>query len=179
MNKLEMQINKIIDFDIEKKNSFDSMEEIEKIEQKFSIVLPEEYKDFLFKYAGCYIKDDYFYKPIEINPMSSPNGYSSTGYFYGNDIVSAINTYFESELESRLVPICEADGGDLICIDISEKYYGSIYYWPHDTNGVLDDSLFLVQKSFEDFILSFERHKSKDTAVDLDKIKINLDPSLL
>lgn len=91
------------------------------------------------------------------------------------DIVDNIEVY-EEVFERKLLPIAEAGGGDFICLGIKDKYKDKIYYWTHEGEGRLEENIYLIANTFEDFISSFEKHGQK---IDLDDIELFLDDDLL
>uniref|UniRef100_UPI00300B0FA1 SMI1/KNR4 family protein n=1 Tax=Solibacillus ferritrahens TaxID=3098620 RepID=UPI00300B0FA1 len=109
----------------------------------------------------------------------------SIGGFYGitnnaYNIESIIQTY-KGILGSIVMPIADADGGDLICIGLKDKYRGKIYYWYHEGEMTDEDGkeyYYLIANSFEEFILKFSLHERKKN-VNLDDIELFLDENLL
>ncbi len=186
MNKKSKKIlNEIIDSEmvvLKKENVYKSIETIERL---YGVDLPLDYKEFLLEYGGCFIKENRMYQPIEVTPVTPEDGFDSIGYFYGitndaYDIESTIQTY-KGILGSTVMPIADADGGDLICIGLKDTYKGKIYYWYHegettDENG--KEYYYLIANSFEEFILKFSLHERKKN-VNVDDIEIFLDEDLL
>lgn len=173
MNK----IRDIMDVEVLGENKFHSLEEICEFEKKYDISLSDDYKQFVLQYGSGYIKDGYCYKPIEKSPLTPEDGYDSTDYFYGSDIIENIEEY-QDELEGMLLPIADANGGDYICIGIKGKYKEKVYYWFHEGSDEMEESLFLIAETFTDFISSFEKHEEQ-MDISLDDIEIFLDEDLL
>lgn len=178
------KMNEIMDKDISAKNDVLSENDIIRLEQTYEIRIPFEYKEFLKEYGGCYVKDDFMYMLKEASPVTPEDGFDSIGYFYGSrnenifDVIKAnINT-----LGKELLPIADADGGDLICMGTEGVYKGKIYYWYHE--GAFENEedkrgkIYLIAESFDEFILNFRRHE-RDLNIDLDDIEITLDDDLL
>lgn len=63
MEKLKIKLDEIIDFDMKKERQIWEKESITKIEEKYSLSLPEDYIFYLRFYGNDYIKDDYRFKP--------------------------------------------------------------------------------------------------------------------
>ncbi|EOP59975.1 SMI1/KNR4 family protein [Bacillus cereus] len=186
MNKIIKQVlNEIIDSEMVVSKKEDAYKSIETIERIYGVDLPLDYKEFLLEYGGCFIKDNRMYKAIEVNPVTPEDGFDSIGGFYGitNDayeIESIIQTY-KDILGSSVMPIADADGGDLICIGLKDKYRGKIYYWYHEGETINEDGkeyYYLIANSFEEFILKFSIHERKKS-VNLDDIELFLDEDLL
>ena len=132
------------------------------IEKKYNLFFPEDYKNFLLKYGGNYIKDDYLYKPIEKSPITEDDGYDMMDYFLGDDIEENIKDYYEI-FKDNVFPIAAVLSGDLVCMGSKGEYAGKIYSWWHE-NEIDDDpdniraTLYLIANNFRDFIFSFKYH---------------------
>lgn len=185
-NIIKQKLVEIIDSEIVISKKEDAFKSIERIERLYGVDLPLDYKEFLLEYGGCYIKDNIMYQPIEFTPVTPEDGFDSIGYFYGitNDDASNIESIIQNYkgiLENSVMPIADADGGDLICIGLKEQYRGKIYYWYHEGENNDDDGkeyYYLIANSFEEFILSFSFHERKSN-VNLDDIELFLDEDLL
>lgn len=186
MNKEVKQVlNEIIDLDITVSKKEDTFKSIGKIEQIYETELPSDYSEFLEEYGGCFIKDNRMYQPIEETPLTPKDGFESIGFFYGitNDtynIESIIESY-KGLLGNTIMPIADADGGDLVCIGLKGKCRGKIYYWYHEgeklnKNG--EEYYYLIANSFDEFILKFSFHE-RENDVNLDEIELFLDEDLL
>ena len=185
MNKIIKQtLIEIVDPEIVVSQKDDAYKSIETIERLYGVNLPLDYKEFLLEYGGCFIKDNRMYQPIEVTPVTNEDGFDSIGSFYGitndaYDIKSIIETY-KDILGSIVMPIADANGGDLICIGLKDKYRGKIYYWYHENEMTDEDGkehYYLIANSFEEFILKFSLHERKN--VNLDDIELFLDGDLL
>lgn len=184
-NELKRVLNEIIDKKIivpKKNRAYNSIRTIELI---YGVNLPSDYKDFLNECGACLIKDDRMYQPIEITPVTPKDGFDSVGVFYGiadgtYDVISAIKIYMDI-LGSNVMPIADADGGDLICMGLKGKYKGKIYFWYHEEEVSNEDGteyLYLIANSFKEFLLTFTHHK-REKNVNLDDIELFLDDDLL
>lgn len=186
MNKIiKQKLNKMIDLEVVVSKKENAYKSIETIEGLYGVDLPLEYKEFLLEYGGCFIKENFMYQPIEVTSVTPEDGFDSIGGFYGitnnsYNIELIIQTY-KGILGSSVMPIADADGGDLICIGLKDKYRGKIYYWYHE-NETTDEGgkeyYYLIANSFEEFISKFSFHERKKNA-NLDDIEIFLDEDLL
>lgn len=144
MEKIIKQVlNEIIDSEMVVSKKEDAYKSIETIKRIYGVDLPLDYKEFLLEYGGCFIKDNRMYQPIEVTPVTPKDGFDSIGGFYGitsdaYEIESIIQTY-KDILGSSVMPIADADGGDLICIGLKNKYRGKIYYWYHEGETINED----------------------------------------
>lgn len=186
MNKKIKQIlNEIIDSEMAVSKKEGAYTAIETIEGIYGVDLPVDYKGFLLEHGGCFIKDNIMYQPIEVTPVTPVDGFDSVGGFYGitndaYDIESAIQTH-KDILGSFVMPIADADGGDLICVGLKDEYRGKIYYWYHEGETIDEDGneyFYLIANSFEEFILKFSLHE-REGGVSLDDIELFLDDDLL
>lgn len=181
---LKSLLNEIIDTEMVVSKKENANKSIVTIERIYGVKLPLEYKEFLLEYGGCFFKEDRMYQPIEIAPVVHKDGFDSKGGFYGitndtYDIEVVIQTYLEI-LGTDIMPIADADGGDLICLGLKDNYRGKIYYWYHEGEKVDEDGkeyFYLIANSFEEFILKFTPHK-RETNVNLDDIELFLDEDL-
>ena len=148
----------------DKKTVYNSLtnQKITNMERKYNLIFPEDYKQFLLRYGGAFIADDYLYKPIERSPITAKDGYDMVDYFLGDDVEENINDRYEI-FEDNVFPIAAVLNGDLVCMGSKGEYTGKIYYWWHE-NEIDDDpdnireTLYLIANNFRDFIFSFEYH---------------------
>ena len=182
---LKRTLNTIIDMDMSVVTRDNYGNSIKKIELFYNVNIPLDYKEFLLEYGGSFIKEDIMYQPIESTPVTPKDGFDSINCFYGftnnnNDIEEAIKTYHEI-LGTDVMPIADADGGDLICLGLKEDYRDRVYYWYHEEQLVKDDGaehLYLIANTFKEFIFKFKKHVRK-IDIELDDIDIFLDEDLL
>ncbi|MCY8002451.1 MULTISPECIES: SMI1/KNR4 family protein [Bacillus] len=151
---------KLKDFEIEIFSEKDHVkEEIEEIEKKYKIKLPDDYKQFLLKYGASMIcDDDVFYKSLEQDTWSEDE-FQVVEFFYGLeeteldlDIQDKIDTYSERFPEG-IIPIASSPFGNEICLQAKGDDIGKIYFWDHEYRNSEGD-FFLVANTFTDFIKS-------------------------
>lgn len=159
----------------------DSLNEMHKIEKENGYHISSDYKSFINEYGECWIEDNvYTYlreKPVWLVGESVP-----VELFYGleqndYDIREAIKTYNE-QLPEQIIPIADADGGDLICLDVSEINQGKIYFWDHELRDREQD-LFLIADTFTEFIEGLFVVEDDDEDSDIEDINIQLSDDLL
>lgn len=116
--------------------------------------ISSDYKRFISEYGECWIEDN-VYTDLKESPAWLGEEPISVGLFYGleqnkYDIRNVIKTY-EEQLPEHVIPIADADGGDQICLDISEQDQGKIFFWDHELRDGVQD-LFLIADTFTEFI---------------------------
>ncbi|WP_404445886.1 SMI1/KNR4 family protein [Sutcliffiella horikoshii] len=169
MDKLKAKLEQIIDFDLREVNTIWNDEDIEKIEEKHNIQLPNDYKYYLKYYGNDYIKEDYRLTPsLKIKQIQNISQFEIDS-LYGlnndeNNLEDKIRIYKEI-LPDTLIPIADLPGGDLICMGEDDK----IYVWFHDMEG---ENIFLVSNSFKDFIFSISRVQNEES--NMKNVKLNL-----
>ncbi|MCY8087239.1 SMI1/KNR4 family protein [Bacillus sonorensis] len=134
-------------------------EEIKEIEKKYTLNLPEDYKQFLLKYGASMISDDgVYYKSLEKDTWSEDE-FQVVEFFYGLeeteldlDIQDKIDTYAERFPEG-IIPIASSPFGNEICLQAKGDDTGKIYFWDHEYRSTEGD-FFLAANSFTDFIKS-------------------------
>lgn len=140
------------------------IDEIEKFEENIGAKLPPEYKEFLHSFGVLNFNDvDIAFYP-SINDVEEKLSMVS---FYGfsedsNDLRLITNRY-KDRIPSDLIPMVELPGGDQLCIGVSSKTFGKVYYWNHDKEKSQMDSIedmwlpvVLIFNSFADLIMSFQ-----------------------
>lgn len=149
--------------------------ELKRFQEYFGFQVSAEYQYILERYAGIYIRENYGFQALEKTPLTDESGFDVLSYFFPlkdrNNIFDKYRMY-ERQLPVDLIPIGELDGGNLLCLD---QVSNGIYIWIHDEEG---RNIHLVQKSMQDFILSFREMKHKEYA-DLGIVKAEFSPGFL
>ncbi|WP_332284347.1 SMI1/KNR4 family protein [Bacillus safensis] len=96
------------------------LNEMDKIEEENGYHISSDYKSFINEYGECWIEDN-VYTSLREKPVWFVGESVPVELFYGleqndYDIREAIKTYKE-QLSEQIIPIVDADGGDLICLD--------------------------------------------------------------
>jgi len=153
------------------------------IEAVFNSYLPQFYKDFYIKVGAFSFLELVCTKCIDPSRVMVKRNKVNVGDFYcitGNDksSIDKVLSTFQEQLPIGLLPICDGELGDIICMSLRNADYEYIYYLHHESPPGND--LFLVAKSFEDFIMSLEIHKEASGDDDLvKKMKMELSPQML
>lgn len=153
-------------------------ENVEGIEKRYSISLPELYKRFLLRYEDSEFEREIQFRTIEKTPWSHGDDFESLGSFFVisdgiNNLEKKIEQYYD-RLPTSILPIADDSAGNLLCIGVKDdEYQGKIYFWDHENefvakvmlneglNGASSiedywENIYLVAGSFIDFIRSLE-----------------------
>ena len=142
-------------------------------------VIPQSYADFLKKYNGGDTEDMVcrFKRDSEIEPVLIVS-------FFGvnrNDDKDILRLYrdYNGRIPSTSIPIAEAEGGNVICLNLSDFGYGGVYYWDHEeeydskSHERISDNMYLISESFDVFMESMQTF---DAYLETDSdMKANLD----
>ncbi len=171
------------------KNLFctDDRQHIEKaflsLEATFNSPLPQSYKDLYIEVSAFSFLELVCVKCIDVNRFMSKGNKVSVGDFYctiGNDksSVAKVLSTFQEQIPIGLLPICDGELGDIICMSLRETDYEHIYYFHHESAS--DNDLFLIATGFEDFIMRLEVFKESRGDDDLvKKMTMELSPEML
>jgi hypothetical protein len=128
--------------------SFNALE-LEKFEEKIGYKLTGSYLNYLKEYNGGKPKSNRLILEF-VNPSETLD--FSVQFFYGltsEEVTDLSHTYdvFSDRLPSYLIPVAMIEGGNLLCMNLTEEKYGSIIYYDHET-----ECLFPVSQSFDEFL---------------------------
>lgn len=105
------------------------LEDINKLESKNNINLPNKFKDFLLKWNGGTPEPSLF-------KISDEEGSSVMNYFYSiGDTYYDIEDYldiYDLRLPNGFIAIGDDPGGNAILVGTKEPYYDQIYFWDHE-----------------------------------------------
>ncbi|MDE6592955.1 MAG: SMI1/KNR4 family protein [Oscillospiraceae bacterium] len=150
MKKLDEILDKEVPFEDERAD----ISEIEAVEKRYGVNIPDVLKEFLMTNIYEYVADDWWFPVIEECPAIDGSGlcfidnlYSSRGF------VDRVGEFVEMWCDDVL-PFADVPGGDYACIGVKADNFGKIYLLVHD-DGIKELPLYLAAESFNDFILSF------------------------
>ncbi|QEM11516.1 SMI1/KNR4 family protein [Mucilaginibacter rubeus] len=129
------------------------------IEAIFNSHLPQSYKDFYINIGAFSFLELVCAKCIDVNPVMLKGNKISVGDFYcitGNDgsSITEVLSTFEEQLPVGLLPICDGELGDIICMSLREADYEYVYYFHHESP--LGNDLFLIATNFVAFVMKLE-----------------------
>jgi hypothetical protein len=113
--------------------------EVAGIEHTLGVILPDDYRRFLLTYGACAFDAIVKVKAAgPLPPSVSTDGRVTFSYFFGGagtalhqhlELGRAI-AVFRDRMPRSLIPI-GYDSGNLICLGISGRERGRVYYWDH------------------------------------------------
>lgn len=59
---------------------------------------------------------------------------------------------FDEIIDTGFLPIADDSGGNQICLGLSEKYFGDVYFWIHDEDPENMGNMYFLATDFEDFL---------------------------
>jgi hypothetical protein len=142
-----------------------TLKDIEQIEREIGYFLPNDYVDFLVHYGGfatsLYVSFAFHRPDAELDEAFAEIFY---GFLLGDthDLIENHHIYKE-RMPSNLTPIARDSGGGEICLSVNGDDKGAVYYWdryleedPEDGEEIGYSNLFLIARTFDDFINSLE-----------------------
>ena len=142
-------------------------EAIRKVEDRFGIVLPIEYRDFLLLHNGGRPRPDVF----RFKKPSGKYADSCVDWFLAiyDGEHDNFESYFETykldqhRLPTELVPIAHDPGGNLICIAVSGSRKGAVFFWDHEYECDIGETptfanVHVIADTFSEFLNSLQHH---------------------
>jgi len=141
------------------------------LENQLQIELPQDYKDFMLANNGGTPEEDWAFDFVELDPSKITSSIiQEFMIIYAeetmevNDLRAGYVALVESgQIPKALLPIAEDPGGNLICISVSEKDYGRVYFGNHELEvpetGYIVMSL--IANSFSEFIAKLYVYEDK------------------
>ena len=81
-------------------------------------------------------------------------------------------------LPEKLLPIADAEGGNLVCISVAEDDAGAIYFWDHQLEHRGDQAAEKIADSFDEFVARL-RKLTESELPPLEVISVEIDPEFL
>ena len=106
-----------------------TLDDINKFELQFKLILPQKYKNFLLESNGGNPVPNVF--ETGEPGISCVNGLFGI-YTGGYEDVGIRMEVFDGRLPDDFIPIGDDPSGNLICLGISQRYYDKIYFWNHE-----------------------------------------------
>ena len=128
--------------------------EISRIESRYSIIFPEQYKDFLLHYNGGYTPKTKFRAKGISSDIKGFYGLGSVGLPVNYEMISA-------SAPQKLFPIACDSFGNAIFISFDSNQYGNIFFGDHE-KGM---NLSLIANDFTSFIRVCKSDKIPEAAL--------------
>ena len=127
--------------------------EIEKLQEKYNIIFPQDYRCFLLNYNGGDTPNTKF----RIKGVSS----DIRAFFgIGSADKNAENNDLDIWIESEVYPIACDSFGNTIVIGINEKNNGSVFFCDHEKGGEMT----LIANSFAGFVSKCKSEKISEAS---------------
>ncbi len=122
-------------------HNIDNSVEIAKLENKYGIILPYQYREFMCRYNGGYTPKTKF----RIGTISS----DMRGFYGIGNVKMSFNTIQLNEwIENKTLPIACDSFGNYIVIGIDDNNNGKIFFCDHEVGYKLE----CLTENFETFI---------------------------
>lgn len=153
--------------------------DIRQLEAQLGVTLPHEFRAFLLSTNAARPESNAF-------PVGKSGRHGSVQTFLGLGAEVTANlgekmVAFAGRLPKGVLPIAEAEAGDLICLGIKGGRQGVVYYWDHELEGLgVRKALRPVSKSFGDFLAGLTPFSTED--VDASGVTVTrawIDPEFL
>ena len=139
---------------ISKFTKHDIEDQIVCMEKKYSIIIPIQYKEFLYKYNGGYTPKTKF----RVGRISS----DIRGFYGVGDVKLSLNSINLREwLGMNLLPIACDSFGNHIVISLDDENKGKIFFCDHEKGNKTD----YIAEDIKGFIRSCKSEKISDASV--------------
>ena len=159
------------------------LSDILELEEKIGFEFPEKFKEFQLLFGSFAFNFSVEVKAKDAPPIAEDDMVSVNFFLSGNSsfsecsILKVLSEYAE-ELANGYIPFCDGSPGDLICISLNKKGYGSVYYWAHEESP--DSDLYKISNSFEDFVFNLTKIDEDESDEDgPEVISMKLSPKFL
>lgn len=139
---------------------------VENFKKQNGFKFPKDYIEFLETYnggkpeanivkiTGCEIDEFLISRFFGTNPDENV------------DIVYQFNL-LKKRIPRECMPIADVEGGNVLCINLSEKKTGYIYLWDHELEllhgeAITIDNMYFVAKSFSEFLRMIEPYNPQN-----------------
>jgi len=99
--------------------------QIEKIESALQASLPADYRKFLLTNGGSV---------PEPNELPDTPDVGVSLFFTVGDLLANKSDYSD-RIPDGFLPIADLEGGNLLCISLNSKDFGTLYYWDHESEA--------------------------------------------
>src|SRR5262245_12481319 len=128
-------------------------------EKRIGSRLPEDYREFLLAYNGGKPKVSKFVFADRTGPYtgSSVRAFAALSAGAHYDLYDYLDTYCSEEerrVPSEVLPIGEDNFGNLVCLAITGRHVGRVYFWNHEgeTDPAAYRNMDRIADSFSEFL---------------------------
>ena len=135
---------------------------LSKFEKQLNIRLPQDYKDFMLKNNGGTPEKDWAFNFVDLMTNTTTSSVIQSFFVIyeeetheDNDLRKSYRILQEEgEIPVDILPIADDPGGNLICMCISEKNYGRVFFGDHELEDPKTGYILMnmIADSFSDFI---------------------------
>jgi len=145
-----------------------SESEIRQLEEQLGHRIPSEYRSFLREHDGGVPKVNTF-------PIPGTENASGVNEYLSAARILAAREQYGGRLAHGLVPVAVAEGGNLVCLDLSD---GSVVFWDHEFED--SDPVQFLARSFDRFRQMLEPFDPGSVELKPGQVKsVWVDPDLL
>ncbi len=144
--------------------------ELNAVEKSLGVKFPKPYRDFLLTCNGGEPVPDGFCRPEDKEPSAYVQEFYEISDEEGCSLVEFFRSFKQGHnwLPKSLMPIANDPGGSLICLSVSGKDKGSVYFWDHEQAGEREledpndyDDVTPLAAGFDEFLLGFAKQPQK------------------
>jgi cell wall assembly regulator SMI1 len=130
-------------------------EELQQVETRIGVQLPEDYRLFLLQHNGGHPEPSAFKYTCDQQQWKLAAVAYFLGIYEGED--ENFLEYFDDYLgriPAETIPIARDPGGNLILLGVSEAHRGKVYFWLQDFENDAGDfsNVCFVANSFSEFL---------------------------
>jgi hypothetical protein len=141
-----------------------SESELARVEASLGVSIPDGYRTFLQATDGGRPVEDTFSPKVGVTNFLGARG------------ILKQRARLRGRIPENLLPIADAEGGNLICISVAEGDVGAIYFWDHELEG--EKAAERLEASFDDFVSKL-RVLSREDLPSARVISVQIDPDFL
>ena len=130
-------------------------ERVTRMEKQPNVVLPENYKAFLFQFNGGRPDPNcYPIRGLHNNPFGGIQHFLFLDHQIGSCNLDWAYRTYRGRVLPNLFPIAYEDRGNVICLSLWERDQNTGYYWDHEAEYIPPtyDNVYLIAPSFLEFL---------------------------
>jgi len=156
-----MNVGEIV-YELSEFKQYDTIEDLKnsprfitELEKQLGVLFSEEFKEFHSRFGAIAFNQEVKAYSEELINIISLNGYVDASFYYSVNpkskfFIGDILSSYSDQLPNNLIPFCDGEQGDLICLSTSEESMMQVFYWHHEATE--EESLFHIADSFIEFL---------------------------